>query len=86
MLKGRVSKKGQLVVPASLRKELGIEEGTPVSFFKRGKSVVVTPIRPGMADEYMGALGHYPGAAEELIRERRRDAARSEKKAWKPSR
>jgi AbrB family looped-hinge helix DNA binding protein len=84
--KGRVSKKGQLVVPAELRKELGIEEGTTVSFFKRGKSVVVTPIRPGLADEYMGALGTYKDAGEELIRERRRDEKRTAKKEWKPTR
>jgi AbrB family looped-hinge helix DNA binding protein len=86
LLKGRVSKKGQLVVPSELRKELGIEEGTSVTFFKRGRSVVVTPIRPGLADEYMGSLGIDPDAAEDSIRERRKDEARATKKCRKAGR
>ena len=85
LLKGRVSKKGQWVVPAELRKELGIEEGTPVTFFKRGKSVIVTPIRPGLADEYMGFLGTYPEVGRVSILERRRDAERYAKKIRKMS-
>jgi len=77
MLRGTVSKKGQLVVPSEIRRELNIEKGTPVSFLVNGLSIIVTPITPDLADKYMGFLGTDPNVARESIEERHRDDARS---------
>lgn len=38
-LTGKVSQKGQLVIPASIRKALGIEKGSEVSFEVKGNEI-----------------------------------------------
>lgn len=38
---GKVSQKGQIVIPASIRKEMGLEKGSEVSFeFENGKITI----------------------------------------------
>jgi AbrB family looped-hinge helix DNA binding protein len=42
--RARMSSKGQIVVPKSVRDELGLTEGTEVEFVRQGRGVFVQPV------------------------------------------
>jgi AbrB family looped-hinge helix DNA binding protein len=74
-----LSSKGQLVIPAKLRHELGLKPGVRVIFSKRGKSLLIEPC----AYEAVLALrGKYAGLPLEadLAETRRQDEKKAEKK------
>jgi len=75
-----VSSKGQVVIPAELREQLGLKKGTPASWKEEHGKLVLTPITEQRLDEIMGFLKPAPGEPsvfeacfEERERERRRD-------------
>jgi len=43
-VRARVSSKGQIVVPKSVRDELGLTEGTEVEFVRQGRGVFLQPV------------------------------------------
>lgn len=47
-----VTAKGQIVIPAKLRRKHGIKKGTPVSIFERGTEIVLQPL----TDEYIRSM------------------------------
>ena len=66
-----MSSKGQLVVPARLREELGLKAGVRVVFKKQGKGLL---IEPGGYEAVMALCGKYAGLPleEDLAEERRK--------------
>jgi AbrB family looped-hinge helix DNA binding protein len=64
-----VSSKGQLVIPARLRKELGFKAGIRVVFKKQGRGLL---IEPGGYEAVMALCGKYAGLPleEDLAEER----------------
>lgn len=67
--------KGRVVIPASIRRELGIEEGTRLVALVQDGAVVLIP-RAAIEERLLGMFRHVPGSmAQELIGERRQDAA-----------
>ena len=73
----RVGPKGQVVIPKSLRDELGIEPGDEVTFWRDGDHVVVRP-----ANVRRPLLGRFPSTkvSAALHKERRRDRSREDRK------
>lgn len=73
-----VGAKGRLVVPAPLRRELGIEEGTElVAVAEDGALVLMT--RDAIAGRLLGMYAHLEGSmADELMAERRMEAKRED--------
>ncbi len=73
-----VGAKGRLVVPARLRRQLGIEEGSElVALVENGALVLLT--RDAIADRLHAMFAHVEGSlADELIAERRAEAARED--------
>ena len=71
---GTMSSKGQITIPAEVRKRLGIHEGDKVEFVLEGET---TTIRPAARTdnpfaEYRGALASVlPGTIEEIVAEQR---------------
>lgn len=67
----RVSSKGQVVIPAKLRKEIGLKAGTLVVFRKQGSGLL---IEPGSYQAVMALRGKYAGLPleEDLAQERRK--------------
>jgi AbrB family looped-hinge helix DNA binding protein len=66
-----ISSKGQLVIPAKLRKELGFKPGVRVFFKKQGKSLL---IESGAYEAVMALCGKYAGIGlEESFQEYRRE-------------
>ena len=74
-----VSSKGQLVIPAALREELGIEAGTRVAIERKGDDLLLRPqtvaAKMRLLEELLGITAGGPSMTDELIAERRRDRA-----------
>jgi AbrB family looped-hinge helix DNA binding protein len=60
-----VSSKGQVVIPAELREQLGLQKGTPATWSEEQGRLVLTPITEQRLDEIMG-LGYADAFAAEL--------------------
>jgi AbrB family looped-hinge helix DNA binding protein len=66
-----MSSKGQLVIPAKLREELGLKPGVRVVFKKQGKGLL---IESGAYEAMMALCGKYAGTdLEERFAEYRRE-------------
>lgn len=67
--------KGQIVIPAPLRKKYGITEGTKIIVMDTGNEIVLRPITERYLKNLRGSLKG-TGALKVLIEERKRDKAR----------
>ncbi len=68
--------KGRVVIPAGIRRELGIEEGSELVALVEGEAVVLVPrsaIKTRLRSMFAAAEG---SMRDELIAERRAEAAR----------
>jgi AbrB family looped-hinge helix DNA binding protein len=68
-----VTSKGQLVIPAKLRKKHGIRKGTRVSVREEGTRLILQPITPEYIHSLRGILPKDSSALEILYEERKRD-------------
>jgi AbrB family looped-hinge helix DNA binding protein len=80
---GYVTSKGQLVVPARLRRKYGITAGTRVRFVERDAEIVLQPLTPQYIRSVCGLLAESGPATPELLKERARDRTREEKRGGK---
>jgi len=71
-----VTSKGQMVVPAALRRRYGITGGTRVLFIEREGEIVMVPVTKERIRSLHGALASDGPATEDLLRERARDRER----------
>lgn len=78
-----ISSKGQVVVPAELREQLGLKKGTRATWTEERGRLILVPITERILDEIQGSLKPGPGQAsvfeaslEERERERRRERER----------
>ena len=78
-----VTSKGQLVIPARLRKRYGITAGTKIRFIERGGEIVIQPITKAFIRSVCGMLKSGTPATEELLKERSRDREREERRVEK---
>ena len=68
-----VTTKGQLVIPARLRRQLGIVRGTQVSFVEDNGRIIVQPITRNFIRGLRGSLKGGRSALKHLLAERRRE-------------
>jgi AbrB family looped-hinge helix DNA binding protein len=75
----RVGPKGQVVIPQQLRRELGIEPGSEVEFWRDGDHVAVRPVaaRTPLRGRFKGQP-----LLDDLMRERTADRER-EDSGWR---
>ena len=76
----KVGPKGRVVVPAPIRRELGIEEGTELMARVEGDGIVLEP-RSAAIRRLQALFAHIPrdvSLVDELIAERRKEARREE--------
>jgi AbrB family looped-hinge helix DNA binding protein len=74
-----VSSKGQVVIPAELREQLGLQKGTPATWREEGGQLVLTPMTEQRLRKIMGFLKPAPGEPsmfEESFAERARERER----------
>ena len=69
-----VTSKGQLVVPAKLRRKYGIKPGTKVFFVERGDEILFQPVTRDYVRSVRGLLASSSSIAEHLLSERAKDA------------
>ena len=76
-----VSSKGQLVIPAVIREELGIEPGTRVEVRRQGDEVILRPLTRATArrliKELRGITAGGPSMTDELIADRHAEDAKA---------
>jgi AbrB family looped-hinge helix DNA binding protein len=78
-----ISSKGQVVIPAELRQQFGLESGTPATWTEEKGRLVLTPITARRLDEIMGFLKPKPGEPsmfEESLLERERERERDRRR------
>ncbi len=66
-----VTSKGQLVIPARLRRKYSIRKGTKVAFVEEGNRLLLQPITSDFIEGLRGSLPKESRAMEILLEERR---------------
>ena len=70
-----VTTKGQLVIPARLRRRFGIKKGTRVTFLEDGGRIIVQPVTHEFIRSLRGSLKEEPSALASLLEARKRERA-----------
>ena len=78
-----VTSKGQLVVPARIRRRYGIKPGTKVRFIERDNEILFQPVTKEYIRSVCGMLRSETSATQELLKERARDKKWEEAKLEK---
>lgn len=73
-----VTKKGQIVIPAPLRRKLGFGPGTKVVVVEADGGVEVRPLDDAYFEQYAGLLSGEGAATQALLDERRQEKARED--------
>jgi len=68
-----MTSKGQLVVPARLRRRYGMKKGTLVAFVDDGRRLIVQPVTRDFIHSLRGSLARKPSPLEALLCERKRE-------------
>jgi AbrB family looped-hinge helix DNA binding protein len=76
--------KGQIVIPAEIRKKLHIKKGTKLFINEDGRQITIRPCTPEYIDSLVGVFGKDGGAVDFLLNERAADRLAEEKryKKW----
>jgi AbrB family looped-hinge helix DNA binding protein len=67
--------KGQIVIPASLRRKYGIKVGTKIIVMDNGEEIILRPVNEQYLKKLQGSLKG-TGALQVLMDERKRDKDR----------
>ncbi len=70
-----VTSKGQLVIPARLRRRFGIKKGTLISFIEDDGRIIVQPVTREFIRGLRGSLKGEPSALDVLLEDRKRERA-----------
>jgi AbrB family looped-hinge helix DNA binding protein len=72
MDKSLVTVKGQVVIPAKLRRKFGIQKGTQVYIYDRDGEILIRPV----TDEYLRSLAGITGTRGKLLKALREEKAK----------
>lgn len=70
---GYVTSKGQLVIPAKLRKKFGIKAGTRVNFFEEEDGIKIIPVTAEIIKANKGFLGTGGNLLKSLMEEKKKE-------------
>jgi AbrB family looped-hinge helix DNA binding protein len=68
-----VTQKGQIVIPAKLRKKFGIRGGTKIAFIEEDERLLLQPLTADYIRSLRGILKGDRSPLKILLRERKRD-------------
>lgn len=77
----KTSAKGQVVIPGTIRKALGIKPGSKVHIRLEGKEAVLFPLADDPIRALRGILKGGPSLTKALLEDRREELEREEKKS-----
>jgi AbrB family looped-hinge helix DNA binding protein len=83
MEESTMTSKGQIVVPAKLRRRYGLKPGTKVYFIERNNEIIFQPLTKEIIRSVHGLLAGQTSATQELLKERARDKDHEEAKLGK---
>ncbi len=66
--------KGQIVIPADIRKKFGIVKGTRLNIYEQGKKIIAEPLRNDPVEEGRGMLKTGGRILKALKTDRKREA------------
>jgi len=69
----KVLNKGQIVIPASIRKKYAIKPGNKIQLFEYGRLIYIVPPAADPVSEAKGCLPTKPSLSEELLADRKRE-------------
>lgn len=72
-----VSTKGQFVIPAEIREELGIRPGTRIAVIRDGNRIILEPVNEEYIRSLRGCTAGGPSMTDALLKERREENRRS---------
>ena len=72
-----VNSKGQVVIPAALRRKYGLKPKTRLFISDNGERIVLTPARV-LIEEMRGSMAGGPSLTKVLLKERAKDLEREE--------
>jgi len=70
-----VTTKGQMVIPARIRRRHGIKRGTRVCLIEQGQEIVLKPLTPEYFQRAAGILGTSGKVLKAFLEEKRRERA-----------
>ena len=71
----KVLSKGQVVIPAAIRKKYGIYPGCEIQLFEYNDLIYIVPPSKDPIKEARGCLPSTPSLSKELLEERKKDFA-----------
>ena len=79
-----VSTRGRIVIPARLRRKLGIKSGAKVCFIERGDDILFQSVTKEYVRSVCGMLKDTTSATAELLIERKKDRGREQAMCGRP--
>ena len=79
-----MTSKGQVVIPARLRRKYGLKEGTKLNFSEEEGRFIVQPVTKEFIDSFCGIFKPKHGeksAVQELLEDRAAERAKDDRKA-----
>lgn len=76
---GIVTLKGQIVIPAKIRRRLGIKKGTKVCFIEGNEDLIIRPLTKDYFEKMAGLLKTKGQMAKGLLEARRQERNREDK-------
>jgi len=76
-----VTSKGQLAIPAKLRRKYNIKQGTRINFAEDGDRIVMQPVTDAFIESLCGMLKRKPGSksvTQQLVEEHAEEVRREE--------
>ena len=70
----KISSKGQIVIPAGIRKKYGIVKGTQMNVYDQGNKIVIEPIQKDPIQEGRGALKTKGRVLKRLMKDRKEES------------
>jgi AbrB family looped-hinge helix DNA binding protein len=83
MEEATMTSKGQIVVPARLRRRYGLKPGVKVIFIERNDEILFQPLTKEYVQSVYGMLASETSVTKELLRERVKDREHEEAKLGK---
>ena len=71
----KVLTKGQIVIPASIRKRYNIQPGNALQIFEYGNLLYIVPPVKDPVQDAMGCLPKQPSLSKQILKERKKDFA-----------
>ena len=69
----KVLNKGQIVIPAALRRKYALKPGSKIQVFEYGRLIYLVPATDDPVGEAKGCLPAGPSLSEELLHERKKE-------------